>query len=209
MGKVKIHEIAKKLGLSSKEVIDKAKELGIDAKSHLSILEDNDAKKLEESLGKTKKENPDKNSSPVIIRRQVIMNNESKKEEEVKTEKPHEKSGVGFVESQRKKDYNIVYRNRPTKPLTVSELFGMSKKEDKKTTTTTSEPKEEKTSGQGVNPAKEVSSDKTINITNRPFNKDKSAYNNQARPFNKDARNNTQIIDHIITIITDMDKEDL
>ena len=52
MGKVKLHEIAKKLGLSSKEVIDKAKELGIDVKNHLSILEDSDAKKLEESFGK-------------------------------------------------------------------------------------------------------------------------------------------------------------
>lgn len=56
--KVKIHEIAKKLGLSSKEVLEKAKALGIEASSHLSGLEDNDAKRLEESFtkqGNTKK----------------------------------------------------------------------------------------------------------------------------------------------------------
>ena len=56
--KVKIHEIAKKLGLSSKEVLEKAKVLGIEASSHLSGLEDNDAKRLEESFtkqGNTKK----------------------------------------------------------------------------------------------------------------------------------------------------------
>ena len=36
LGKIKIHEIAKKLGLTSKEVIKRANELNIEAKSHLS-----------------------------------------------------------------------------------------------------------------------------------------------------------------------------
>ena len=39
MAKLKIHEIAKKYDLTSKEVLDKAVELGIDAKSHLSSIE--------------------------------------------------------------------------------------------------------------------------------------------------------------------------
>ena len=32
----------------------------------------------------------------------------------------------------RNKDYNIVYREKPTKPMTVSELFGIGKKEEPK-----------------------------------------------------------------------------
>ena len=52
--KVKIHEIAKKLGLSSKEVLEKAKALGIEASSHLSGLEDNDAKRFRRKLYKTR-----------------------------------------------------------------------------------------------------------------------------------------------------------
>ena len=52
MCKVKLHEIAKKIGISSKEAIDKAKELGIDVKSHLSILDDSDAKKTDYNCGK-------------------------------------------------------------------------------------------------------------------------------------------------------------
>ena len=131
LGKTKIHEIAKKMGISSKEVMDKAKELGIDVKSHLSILEDEDVKKLEESLEKSKKENPERNVTPVIIRRQVIMNDD-KKEQVKENKQTTEKKGVGFVENERKKDYNIVYRNRPTKPMTVSELFGIGKKEEPK-----------------------------------------------------------------------------
>ena len=36
LGKIKIHEIAKKLNLTSKEILDVAKQLNIEAKSHLS-----------------------------------------------------------------------------------------------------------------------------------------------------------------------------
>ena len=55
MGKIKIHEIAKKMGLSSKEVLEKAQELGMEVKSHLSALEEDAAKTLENSLKKDKK----------------------------------------------------------------------------------------------------------------------------------------------------------
>ena len=209
MGKVKLHEIAKKIGVSSKEVIEKAKTLGIDVKSHLSILEDGDAKKLEESFGKTKKENPEKNSSPVIIRRQVIMKNEEKKEDVKPSNKPTNKNDVGFVERERKKDYNIVYRNRPTKPLTVSELFGMSNKEKTRNQDTTAETKKDNTnieenssrqkqvSKEGYsaeNQSKQYNKDNRINnnYTNKPFNKERNSYNNENRPFNRDGRNNYQ-----------------
>ena len=207
MGKIKLHEIAKKIGVSSKEALEKAKALGIEVKSHLSILEDNDAKKLEDSFGKVKKENPEKNSSPVIIRRQVIMKNEEKKEDVKPSNKPIQKNGVGFVERERKKDYNIVYRNRPTKPLTVSELFGMPNKKTTKNQETT-EIKKDNTNIEDNNKQKSVSKENdntenqnkqynrdnrnNNNYTNKPFNKDRNSYNNQNRPFNRDGRNNYQ-----------------
>ena len=40
MGKIKIHEIAKKLGLTSKEVLERAQELNMEVKSHLSGVEE-------------------------------------------------------------------------------------------------------------------------------------------------------------------------
>ena len=39
LGKIKIHEIAKKFNLTSKEVLEVANELNIEAKSHLSGVE--------------------------------------------------------------------------------------------------------------------------------------------------------------------------
>ena len=45
LGKIKIHEIAKKLNLTSKEVLEVANMLKIDAKSHLRGVTEDDAKK--------------------------------------------------------------------------------------------------------------------------------------------------------------------
>ena len=47
MGKIKIYDIAKELGLSSKEVLEIAQKLNIEAKSHLSSVEEDDVKKSE------------------------------------------------------------------------------------------------------------------------------------------------------------------
>ena len=146
LGKIKIYEIAKKLNLASKDVIEMAKKLNIDVKSHLSAITEEEAGKLETKLTKKEvkqekgKENRKKmetkkeEKAPVIIRREVII---SKEDEQIKkkenTPKQSKKNNVGFVERKQNKDYNIVYRNKPNKPMTVSELFGLeSKKEEKK-----------------------------------------------------------------------------
>ena len=52
MGKIKIYEIAKKLGLTSKEVLEMAQKLNIEAKSHMSGVEEDEAKKIENNLSK-------------------------------------------------------------------------------------------------------------------------------------------------------------
>ncbi len=142
MGKMKIHELAKELGVASKEIIEKAQKLGLKITSHLSNIDEEQANqirkqysnKAEKNTGKTtegennKKEKKEK-SSPVIIRREVILSDDEEEKKEEK--KDNRRKDVGFVE-RRNKDYNIVYRNKTVKPLTVNELFGLGKKEEKK-----------------------------------------------------------------------------
>ena len=158
MGKLKVHELAKELGLESKELIKKAKEVGIEVTSHLSSLEEEQIQKIknifenkgvksqksmEQEKNKEKKEkNTKKEATPVIIRREVILADEEKKEE--KQEKT-ERKDVGFVERKNNKDFNIVYRKQPVKPMTVSELFGLktNKKEEKAPEPIKEEKKEE------------------------------------------------------------------
>ncbi len=137
MGKIKIHEIAKKFDLTSKEILDVANKLKISAKSHLSGIDEEDAKKIENAL--TKKEGKQKEKdmkkeekAPVIIRREVIITEEETVKQTEIVKKEEKKNNVGFVERKQNKDYNIVYRNKPNKPMTVSELFGLKKEEPKK-----------------------------------------------------------------------------
>lgn len=46
--KMRIHEIAKELGVSSKEILSKTKELDIDAKSHMSAVSSEDTQKIKD-----------------------------------------------------------------------------------------------------------------------------------------------------------------
>ena len=146
MGKIKIYDIAKKLNLTSKEVLEVAKKLNINVKSHLSGIEEEEAKRIEDDINKKENKKQEKEivkkekmgtkkeeKAPVIIRREVIISQEAeqtKKKEPVKKE--NKKNNVGFVERKQNKDYNIVYRNKPSKPMTVSELFGLKKEKPKK-----------------------------------------------------------------------------
>ena len=140
MGKIKIYDLAKELNLASKELLQKVKEMGIEAKSHLSSISDEDVEKIRKNISKKtvnndskKKENKnvatkgkkDEKETPVIIRREVIIEEDNKKEATKKQETKQNKNP--FVQRKDKKDFNIVYRNRPEKPLTVSELFGLNK----------------------------------------------------------------------------------
>ncbi len=134
MGKIKIYELAKELNLTSKELMEKVKEMGIEVKTHMSSIEEEIAKKVREKYSKKEnkpKKEEKKQSSPVIIRREVIITEEEKKEAKSKNVEQKNKQ-VGFVERNKNADYNIVYRNKPTKPMTVSELFGLGKKEEPK-----------------------------------------------------------------------------
>ena len=142
LGKIKLYDIAKELNLTSKEVLEVAKKLNINAKSHLSSVDEAEAQKIKESIknSKNKKEEKklsnekskaEKNDTPVIIRREVIINDDTNKQKEQDKKEEKKNSNIGFVERKQNKDYNIVYRNKPSKPMTVDELFGI-KKEVKK-----------------------------------------------------------------------------
>ena len=144
MGKIKIYDIAKKLNLTSKEVLDVANRLNIEAKSHLSGIDEKDAERLEKELGKNQNKNTNhkkeksepkkEEKAPVIIRREVIISENEEKSKKVEKQKQNNNrnNNVGFVERKQNKDFNIVYRNKPSKPMTVSELFGLGQKKEEK-----------------------------------------------------------------------------
>ena len=205
LGKIKLYDIAKELNLTSKEVLEIAKKLNIEAKSHLSSVNEEEAKKIKENAIKPKKteekkanqekSKTEKNDSPVIIRREVIVNDDNVKPKE---EKKEEKKGnnVGFVERKKNKDYNIVYRNKPSKPMTVDELFGIKKevkKEEPVVTQKVEEKVEIRENKMDVEVKNEKVEEKVINeekkMPEKRFNPRDNRDNRDSRE-NRDNRNN-------------------
>ena len=106
LGKIKLYELAKEMDIPSKELLEMAKKIGIELKSHLSVISDEDVEKLKMDIKKSnikdnnssqihQKENKssklDKKveekgikDNPVIIRREVIIQDEPKKEKKTK-----------------------------------------------------------------------------------------------------------------------------
>lgn len=207
MGKQKVHELASKLNITSKEVLEVCKTLNISVKSHLSSLEEKDVLKVQKQIeqkgidkGKGKSLNKkeiekDKKikevEEPVIIRTAVIRDD---KQEVVKNNVNQE---VGKIQKNTQKDYNIVYREKNDKPLTFDELFGkkvLDKKIKEKTEIKSSNienKKVEKTSEKNIK--KEVSEkQKNSNIENND-NKEKCAFEKGKKNFkNFDKEKNTK-----------------
>ena len=90
MGKIKIHEIAKKLGLTSKKVIEIANQLNIEVKSHMSGVTEEEADKIEKNaeVNENQKENVEKSA-----KREKQKNDakSEKQENERKAEKKNDK----------------------------------------------------------------------------------------------------------------------
>ena len=236
LGKIKIHEIAKEVGLTSKDIIKIANDLGIEVTSHLSAVDDEQAKLIKNNIqNKNEKDKSEENSkaaktvkkdttssankkdeTPVIIRREVIISEEKKTQNTNKSQE-HNHKDVGIVERTNKNDYNIVYRNKQTKPLTVSELFGLKPKEEtkkeevvvEKKNVNVQEEKGEEKIEETIETKKPANEENTVvsNVNNKHFevknnNFDNKNNNNRNNNRNQNYRNNNQIMIEAKTIET-------
>ena len=204
MGKIKIHEIAKKLGLASKEVVERAQQLKIEVKSHMSGVTDEEAKTIEDSFAnnqkasskqeikkEAKKESTEpkkEEKAPVIIRREVIITEEEQNKKKVENKGNANKNNVGFVERKQNKDFNIVYRNKPNKPMTVNELFGIKPKKqeekvEKKEKEETKQMPEEDVKIKDLPKVDEKKEERTEEFKTRQFN-NRDYDNRERRPNN-------------------------
>jgi len=204
LGKIKIYEIAKKLDLASKEIVEMAKKLNIEVKNHMSTVSEEEAQKIENKIknkkenkieeANTKKTNEDskkekkanktetnkttkkEEKAPVIIRREVLI--------EEKVKKQNKSNNVGFVERKQNKDFNIVYRNKPNKPLTVSELFGLNKETKKE-----EEPKKVETQPKEVDKKTEKEENKTEETKKNEEIKTENKVEKQVKEMPKEEKN--------------------
>jgi len=116
---IRVHQLAKELGITSKELIDKLHSLKIDVKGHMSALNDDTAFLVKEEL-KPKKEKPKtKEKAPKKIKEPVIKVKEPKAEEKKAEEKKIEEEKIVEIKEELKPELKALKINLP---IAVKEL---------------------------------------------------------------------------------------
>ena len=196
MDKIKVHELAKEINVTSNDILNMAKKLKIELKSHLSSITEEDAKKIKDSLvnnAKNKKKvnmkdskndikenKAKKEEKPFVVRRAVIMEEDHTEKKEVKEEK------YGKIAKKNKGDYNIVYKKEEEKPMSISQLFGLVNDKSKG-----KESKEEK-KDKGQSKKDEPKVRKTREDKNR-FERSEKPSNNKENNRNFKPRNRVKV----------------
>lgn len=125
MGKMKVYELAKELGMQSKELVEKLIDLKYDVKNHMSILEETDIEGIKKQLkgGKEpKKDNAKKEKkpiAPVIIRREVTRIETDEPETKKDIKRPI-RDDLGVVQRRTDTSMNIKYRTPPKKIASIT-----------------------------------------------------------------------------------------
>ena len=140
MDKVRIHEIAKELGIKSKEVVEKAADMGLDVKAASSAVSTDDAEKLmnyvltgvKEEVASSPTTSPssndsiqtqdEKKSSPkkeVQVKeepkKEKVLNEQSKEDEKAKVKKERPKETLAQASVTKRRGLVIVKKKRPEK----------------------------------------------------------------------------------------------
>ena len=189
MSKVRVHELAKGLNLQSKELINIINGLGVEVKSHMSILEGKDFeivighfrkieaeknKKNEKKVVKTENKSDEKKNNVSKERKDNFnKDNKNSKEGYKKDNKSFNKDNKGHKEGYNKdnkqnfsKDNKIFNKDKKGNYSKDNRNFGKDKKE-------------------GFNKDKK----QNFNKDNKPFNKDKKeGFNKDNRNFGKDKK---------------------
>lgn len=142
MGRMKVHELAKELNMTSKELMDKLIKLNYNVKSHLSTLEEDEVEKIKKQLkennfnstsnGKNEKDIPKKEKkpiAPVIIRREVTRIESSNPQIKRIDSKESSRDELGVVQRRTDASMNIKYRTPPRQIGSITPKTEVSKTE--------------------------------------------------------------------------------
>ena len=139
MSKIRIHELSKELGVSSKTIIEKLKEIGINASSHMSAVDDEAANFIKNSYA-AKTEEPVKEEPKKAEPKQAEKKAEPKQEK--KTEPKHEekkaepkqeekKNNEGKSSDKKFNDKKVFDKNRNSNGKNGKKDFGGNGKNNK------------------------------------------------------------------------------
>jgi translation initiation factor IF-2 len=101
MAKMKVYELAKELDKQSKEILTFLADKGVEAKSHMSTIDDDAVEMVKAAFGGSKGTQTDKKDEPkvekVVEETKTAETKESQKTEQTKSEMPKKKKNIIFV----------------------------------------------------------------------------------------------------------------
>ena len=120
MGKMKVHELAKELEMQSKELVEKIQALGYDVKSHLSMLEEAEIKKIKKALKGESKSSKKEDSKKEETKKAESKKESSKKEASKKeVAKKEEKKPKNVSKEEEKKVEPPKKEKKPIAPVII------------------------------------------------------------------------------------------
>ncbi|MDO5715005.1 MAG: translation initiation factor IF-2 [Tissierellia bacterium] len=127
MSKIRVHALAKEVGISSKELILKLQELNIPVKNHMSTLVEEDANKVRQSFAKGTEGKSSQQSQDNINKKQK----QTKKKQNKKTQNISEKKEIKKTSKQSKNKKTETSQTKKMKDSVAKEEKTVSKKDDK------------------------------------------------------------------------------
>jgi len=116
MAKIRLNQLAKEFGVESKEVVDAAKDMGMDVKTHASTVSDEEADKLRAKFGAKKPSAPaeDKKPAPAESKEEKKPAESAEKKPAAKPEEQAKPKAAPDAAAPKKKI--IIVNNKPGKP---------------------------------------------------------------------------------------------
>lgn len=117
MAKKRVHELAKELNIENKDLISKLVEMGIDAKTHMSALEDSDIQKIEKEFGKVEiQQSYQESTSKQNYRERSRGQGMEGKKEKDQLFRPDNSKGPGLVDRVPNRPPDRRYEDKPKAP---------------------------------------------------------------------------------------------
>ena len=122
MGKYRVYELAKELGLNSKEMMELLSDMGIDVKSHMTTLTDEETHKIISELSPDSLEIPIKDEDELELERVAKLKAKKIKDEEeqkIKKKKIAEDNDIDTLEKLKKTDKKKKKNEKPQPEETI------------------------------------------------------------------------------------------
>jgi translation initiation factor IF-2 len=175
---MRVHELAKELGFENKEFIDKLKKVGVDVKSHLSGLNDEQEKSIREKIKKV-------SNSDINPKKETDAG-----KDKIKNENHIVKEKIVFTSSDAEKNSKDVRNEKYTEVKTVKNNIEKAVKSEKNMENTVNNPNKNFSNDRN-NQNQNQNQNQNRDGQNRNYNQDRNNQNRdgQNRNYNQDRNN--------------------